>query len=138
MVIGKPLGMATTDAIDLTVYLIRVNRDDVKQICPSAGLRQFQIKFSGGLVGTLFVRSPRHNVPKWARFFESQVDLKQFGKGSSPAAALIVGVDERWFAMTFGPAGRFIVDQDIAFLAFFLLMVLWAVLTIAKINLVLS
>lgn len=34
-------------------------------------------------------------------------------------------------------APRFIVDQHIGFLAFFLLMVLWAVLTIAKINLVL-
>ena len=36
------------------------------------------------------------------------------------------------------PEMRMSVDQHIAFLAFFLLMVLWAALTIAKINLVLS
>ena len=35
-------------------------------------------------------------------------------------------------------APRFIVDQHIGFLAFFLLLVLWAGLTIAKINLVLT
>jgi len=35
-------------------------------------------------------------------------------------------------------APRFIVDQHIAFLAFFLLMVVWAGLTIAKITLALS
>lgn len=34
-------------------------------------------------------------------------------------------------------APRFILDQHIAFLAFFLLMVLWVALTIAKIRLVL-
>lgn len=35
-------------------------------------------------------------------------------------------------------APRFIVDQHIAYLAFFLLMVLWVGLTVAKINLVLT
>lgn len=35
-------------------------------------------------------------------------------------------------------APRFIVDQHIAFLAFFLLMVLWAALTITKIKLLLT
>ena len=35
-------------------------------------------------------------------------------------------------------APRFIVDQHIGFLAFFLLMVLWAVLTITKINLMIA
>ena len=33
---------------------------------------------------------------------------------------------------------RFIIDQHITFLAFFLLLVLWVVLTISKINLVLT
>jgi ABC-type uncharacterized transport system permease subunit len=33
---------------------------------------------------------------------------------------------------------RFIIDQHITFLAFFLLLVLWVVLTISKVNLVLT
>jgi len=104
--------MTRPDAVDLTIYLIKEGRDGSTCLSSAAGLRQFPLSFPGGLRGTLVVKPPRPNVPKWARFFTGQMNPREFGKGSSPAAALLLGVGDRWFAITFGPAGRFIVDQD--------------------------
>ena len=69
-------------------------------------------------------KSPVAKPPKWGRFFASHVNLIDFGRGASPAAVLLIQIDKRWLAISFGPAGRFLIDSDSIEERFGLLVVL--------------
>ena len=61
--------------------------------------------------GKLFVKPTHPKPPKWADLFENYVDKKLLGTVQSSAAAFIVPVDDRLFALTFGQ-GRFLLHPD--------------------------
>jgi uncharacterized protein (TIGR04141 family) len=74
-------------------------------------LKQFDIGEGTGKVGTLFVRSPKSNPPKWATFFDEFVDPTELGRVASTAGAFLVKTHGRMFALTFGQ-GRFLLKDD--------------------------
>ncbi len=73
--------------------------------------REFVLKTESGPLGTLYVESHPPKTPKWAHFFENVMDISSIGKRSSVSAALLLEVDGRIFAMTFGH-GRFLLKPD--------------------------
>lgn len=103
--------MSNVNSIDLTIYLIRNDRESPTAILVASGLRRYPVAFSPENQGELFVKATRPKVPDWARFFSGQVDLRDIGRSTSPAAVLLLSVDGRWFVIAFGASGRFLIDQ---------------------------
>jgi uncharacterized protein (TIGR04141 family) len=50
----------------------------------------------------LYVQQAKPKPPRWARFFADVLDTHKLGKVSSSAAVLILPIEERLFAITFG------------------------------------
>lgn len=112
-------------SIDLTVHLIKKDRDSRDSIIDAAGLiAEHTINLDEGTEGFLYIKKPTPNPPKWGKFFGGHVELREFGRGASPAAVLLVEIENRWFAITFGPAGRSLIDSDCTEERFGLLVVL--------------
>lgn len=61
--------------------------------------------------GKLFVKQTPARRPKWSGLFENYIDPAKLGKVQSSAAAFILSVEGRLFALTFGH-GRFILHPD--------------------------
>ncbi|HKZ02227.1 MAG TPA: DUF6119 family protein [Pyrinomonadaceae bacterium] len=63
------------------------------------------------VIGDLYVKKPRPKSPGWGKFFRDYVDPKELGKTSSTAAVLVIRIENRWFAITFGQ-GRFLLEPE--------------------------
>jgi len=112
-------------SIDLTIHLIKKDRSDPDSILDAVGhLAEHTIEFTDGTTGYLYIKRPTPNPPKWGKFFADHVELREFGRGASPAAVLLLEVEDRWFAVTFGLAGRSLIDSECTEERFGLLVVL--------------
>jgi uncharacterized protein (TIGR04141 family) len=89
----------------LTVYLLTGCKEAQDAILPRTDLVTHYIDG----VGALLVKPPKKRSPTWANFFAPRVAIEEFGKASSPAAVLLVTIDARHFALTFG-SGRYLID----------------------------
>ena len=99
--------------IDLTVHLVKRDFDRQNSIVSAGGgISEHTIAFESEDEAYLFIKKPTPNPPKWGRFFAEQIELGSFGLGAFPAAVLVVKIDNRWLAITFGPAGRSIIDPE--------------------------
>ena len=106
--------MAITPRRDLTVFLLKPEFKEANDALPNlARLKPFTITTAAGasIVGELFVKTPRGHAPKWATFFEDHVDITELGRVASTAAVLLVKVQDRFLALTFG-SGRFLLTPD--------------------------
>lgn len=110
-------------AIDLSIYLLKPDCDDVDSVIDTEGLQSFSIELKPGVAADLFVQKPRPKPPKWAKFFGDWVDPGEFGRGASPGAVLFLAVGGRLFAIPFG-TGRFLIDREAVEERFGLLTVL--------------
>jgi uncharacterized protein (TIGR04141 family) len=99
-------------AVDLTIYQIKKDWQDLDDIVTGDGLSSHELEFEGNVTGYLYIKKPKSNPPKWGRLFAGYIDLSEFGRGASPAAVLLIKLDGRWYAVTFGAIGRFLIDQD--------------------------
>jgi uncharacterized protein (TIGR04141 family) len=95
----------------LTIHLSKEKQRRNSLIKPADGTIEKRIPLGKGIEGRLFIKSPTASPPSWADLFEEHVDAREFGKSSSPGAALIVPVKERWVAVTFGQ-GRHLLSSD--------------------------
>ena len=99
--------------ITITSYLIKGDRANAAPIISDErNLRHKTVTLSKGFKCDLYVRSLSPRSPKWAKFLERYVDPDFLGRNQSTGAVLLVPVDDRIFAVTFGQGGRFILDQD--------------------------
>lgn len=65
----------------------------------------------GVRIGRLFTKKPELRYPRWARVFQDILPREHFGRGGVPSAVLVIGVDGREYAVTFGQ-GRYILNSD--------------------------
>lgn len=64
-------------------------------------------------VGKLFHKSTFSPSPRWARLFSGYGIDEIFSPSSAASAILLVKVRERYFALTFGPAGRHLLQRGV-------------------------
>lgn len=98
-------------AQDLTIYLLKMDDRPVEEFLPKRNhLKKFSIG-ANSQIGTLFVKTPKGNTPRWAKFFAGFLDVTDLGKVSSSSAILLVKTHGRLFALTFGQ-GRYLLEAD--------------------------
>lgn len=95
----------------LTIYLSKDNRRPGSLIKGRDGIEQKMIPVGGGVRGRLLIKPPDGKPPSWASFFSEHVDPNEFGEVSSCSAVLLVPVETRWAAVTFGQ-GRHLLWPD--------------------------
>ncbi|MGH9419642.1 MAG: DUF6119 family protein, partial [Thermoanaerobaculia bacterium] len=93
-----------------TIYLLRENVATAEDAVVT-GAKPHVIADGPSNYGKLFVKPTHPRAPKWADLFVDYVDKKHLGTVQSSAAAFIVPVDDRLFALTFGQ-GRFLLHPD--------------------------
>ena len=98
----------------LTIYLIKEGYNSPQNILKTEeGLEKYTITLNGSLSADLFIKHPKQNTPKWAKFFKDILDIqKAFGLTQSVSAVLLVKVEERMFAVAFGQGGRHLLARD--------------------------
>ena len=110
--------------VNLSVHLIKTDHNDVDSfLLKRERLDEWPVQFSEG-AGQLFIKRPATRIPGWAGFFAGQVERRAFGLITSVSGVLLVQVHDRWFAVTFGPGGRFLVEKTAIEERFGLLVVL--------------
>lgn len=95
----------------LTIYLAKAGYVGADQLVDEVGnLNAFPITDQAGSLGTLYVEARSSKIPPWSKFFVLQVDPRKLGRVSSAAAVLLVLVEGRTLALTFGQ-GRHLLKQ---------------------------
>jgi uncharacterized protein (TIGR04141 family) len=98
--------------ITLTIFLIKVDATDIDTFFSDRGsLDHHSLKDGKTAIGDLYIKRPRPKPPGWGKFFRDYVDPKELGKASSTAGVLVIPVENRWFAITFGQ-GRFLLESE--------------------------
>lgn len=93
-----------------TIYLLRESIETAEHaVAKDAAMHV--ISDGASQYGKLFVKQTPAKPPKWSGLFEDYIDPSKLGKVQSSAAAFIVPVEGRLFALTFGH-GRFILHPD--------------------------
>jgi uncharacterized protein (TIGR04141 family) len=103
--------LETQDSAEsLTVFLAKEGLTEPGELLKvTSGLKTFKIADQDGELGTLYIQPRSSHVPRWAEFFEGQVEQKEFGRVSSAAAVLIVPLEQRTALLAFGQ-GRHLID----------------------------
>lgn len=110
--------------VKLSIHLIREDLERIESfLSRNAKPEVFPIRFNAG-EGQLLVAKSFKDAPDWAEFFAGQVEARAFGGTASVSAVLLLLVESRWFAITFGPGGRHLIDQKAVVERFGLLVVL--------------
>lgn len=110
--------------VSLSIHLIKSSHEDTTSaLLNPADLEQHAVRFNSG-EGRLFVKRSNAHLPDWVRFFSPQIEGRSFGLARSVSAVLMLDADDRSFAITFGPGGRFLLDNTMVEERFGLLAVL--------------
>src|SRR6516162_10058244 len=102
--------MAKKQTCNYTLYLLKSNKDDavIEERFLEHGR---EIKIGGG-TGRLYIDKKFARPPRWSRHFEPlRVSVDDFGETAAPGAALLIDVDGKTFAITFG-TGRHILKPE--------------------------
>ena len=97
--------------VSLSIHLIKASHEDITSVLSNiARLQRHTVRFNEG-EGQLFITQSNAHVPDWAKFFSPQIENSSFGLTASASAVLLLEAGDRRFAITFGPAGRFLLDK---------------------------
>lgn len=97
----------------LSIFLIKSTYTNVDNIVSRAFCAPLiVVPIAGHGNGYLFIKKTDPEPPKWATLFEDYVDLNLL-KVPSVSAVLLIEVKSRWFALTFGQRGRFLLKDDV-------------------------
>lgn len=61
--------------------------------------------------GFLYVKSTPDHYPKWVSIFSAYVDLNKIPYIANVSAAFLIKVDDRFYVLTFGQSGRFLIKD---------------------------
>ena len=88
---------------DLNIYLAKPEVKNPDDILKNPGvLKSFDLAVNGISPCTLFVKNTHSNPPRWARLFDPDIAVKEFGRNSSTGALLFAKVGKAVFILTFG------------------------------------
>jgi uncharacterized protein (TIGR04141 family) len=106
------LGEDAAPTESLAIYLGKKGLTKVEQVVKNpASLKSFPITDSAGELGTLYIQTRSSQPPRWAKFFEGQLDRSAFGRVSSAAGVFLVPQDDRVFLLAFGQ-GRHLLRSE--------------------------
>lgn len=111
--------------VHLSIFLIKetvARRDQIIKDGACDGLAEISISGSGK--GYLYWKPAHPDYPKWTPLFEDSMDIRQIGKTAGISAAFILKVAGRYFVLTFGQGGRFLIEDDVCEERFGLLVAL--------------
>jgi uncharacterized protein (TIGR04141 family) len=96
----------------LTIYLIKEHINEPFYILkPDLAVTPYPIVINEDITYQLFVKKVRADFPKWTELFKNYVDRSIFGETRPTAAVLLVPIDNRIIALTFGQ-GRHMLTDD--------------------------
>jgi len=95
----------------LTIYLSKGKQRRNSLIRSTDGITEKRIPVGKTIEGRLLIKSPTAKPPSWADLFKDYVDPREFGRASSPAATLLVPLQDRWAAITFGQGRHLLVTE---------------------------
>src|SRR5438105_2828903 len=100
--------------VHLSLFLIKetiTRRDQIIKDDSCEG--PVEIAITGSGKGHLYWKATHPQLPRWASLFADYTDIKQIGKTAGISAAFILKVEGRFFVLTFGQGGRFLVEDDV-------------------------
>ncbi len=102
--------MPNKQTANFTLHLLKLKSDgDPIENRFADTRRDVQI---GECVGRLYIDKKFANPPRWSKHFVALgIDAAEFGEAAIPGAALLLDIEGRTFAVTFG-TGRFILKPD--------------------------
>jgi len=100
--------------VHLNIFLVKeafTRRDQIidHDVCKDPT----EIPISGSGKGYLYFKSTQSEFPKWSSLFAAVMDIKRIGKVSNVSAAFLLKVEGRYFVLTFGQGGRFLLRDDV-------------------------
>ena len=98
--------------ITVSSYLIKADRDAGSVIPDRSHLKHKRFTLGDDIQCDLYVLPTVPRTPKWAKFLKDYIDIEFLGENQSTSAVLLIPLEDRVFAVTFGQGGRFIIDQD--------------------------
>ncbi|MHB8389922.1 MAG: TIGR04141 family sporadically distributed protein [Acidobacteriaceae bacterium] len=97
--------------VDLNIYLAKSDVRDANDVLKkSESLKAFELDVMDIKPCTLYIKSSHSNPPRWANFFASVVDRKEFGQNASTGAVLFAKVGKAVLVLTFGQ-GHHLIDS---------------------------
>ncbi|HTW90274.1 MAG TPA: DUF6119 family protein [bacterium] len=101
------------DLNHFSVFLVKHPHEAVDQIVNVASCEPpIDVRVTGLDVGQLFIKRMPAKPPRWAKLFREHLDVKSL-KVPSIAAAFVARTAGRWFVLTFGQGGRFLLRDDV-------------------------
>src|SRR6478609_8175598 len=96
----------------LTIYLARPGTTLTQLIKPKYSARvPYNIQIDAATSALLYIEQPTSNRPDWVWFFDGYLDLDEFGRNASTGALLLVEVQSKYFALSFG-RGRILLNDE--------------------------
>lgn len=101
------------NVVHLSIYLVKETITRRDQIVKDGYDGPAEIAISGSEKCYLYWKAPHPDYPKWTALFADFMDIKQIGKAAGVSAAFILKVEGRYFVLTFGQGGRFLIEDDV-------------------------
>ncbi|MGA3209249.1 MAG: TIGR04141 family sporadically distributed protein [Syntrophales bacterium] len=109
----------------LNVFLVKETFNQSNQIINQEGCEEpVEIQIPGCGKGHLYIKPKMGHPPKWSSLFAAYLDIRKIGNVSNVSAALLIKVEDRYFVLSFGPGGRFLIRDGICEERFGLLVAL--------------
>ena len=98
----------------LSIFLIKEEYTQLNKIIKESECKDpVKIAISGCGKGSLYIKRSVGKPPKWSSFFEDPNITQIIGSVSNVSAVFILKVSNRYFALTFGQGGRFLLKDDV-------------------------
>lgn len=110
--------------VHLSIYLAKESIKRRDQIIKDGFEGSAEMNVSGAGKGCLYWKAPHPESPKWTELFRNVMDVSQIGKTAGVSAAFTIKVGGRFFILTFGQGGRFLLEDDVCEERFGLLVAL--------------
>ncbi|MBT3029507.1 MAG: TIGR04141 family sporadically distributed protein [Candidatus Thiodiazotropha sp. (ex Lucina pensylvanica)] len=98
----------------LSLFLIKEKYTELSDIVKNTSCSDPVIVPIAGLGNSyLYVKKGFSDYPKWSSLFRSVIDIDLIGKSNSISAVLILKSNDRYFVLSFGQGGRFLLKDDV-------------------------
>jgi len=109
----------------LSIFLIKDEfKQDYQIIKENDCNDPITIPISGCEKVKLYIKRTSGVSPKWASIFSNVIDLNLIGTTANISAAFLIKISDKYFVLTFGQGGRFLIRDDVCEERFGLLVAL--------------
>lgn len=97
----------------LNIFLVKAAATTIEQIIKlDACELLIKVAIAGHGAGNLYIKKTPPHPPKWANLFQEYLNVNSLAiEGIS--AVFLIKINDRYYALTFGQAGRFLLKDDV-------------------------